>query len=92
MLLIGDGYQSSQRSQNPWRQDRISPVHRQCGRRTAKEEIEAFKANIIINIHQLTNIIPTVLWEINRDDFNIIDQLGYKVGQIMKQSLNTFTV
>ena len=35
-------------------------------RRTAKEEIEAFKTNIIINIHQLTKIITTVLWEVNK--------------------------
>ena len=48
-------------------------------RRTAMEKIEAFKANVIINIHHLTRIITTVLWEINKDDFNIIDQLGYKV-------------
>ena len=45
-------------------------------RGTAKEEIEAFKANVIINIQQLTKIITTILWEINRDNFNTIDQLG----------------
>ena len=58
-------------------------------RRTAKEEIEAFKANVIINIHHLTRIITMVLWEINKDDFNTIDQLGYKVAQIIKQSVNS---
>ena len=30
VLLIGVAIQSNQISQNPWRQDRISPVHRQC--------------------------------------------------------------
>ena len=58
-------------------------------RRIAKEEIEAFKANVIINIHHLTKIITTVLWEINKVNFNIIDQLGYKVAQIIKQSVNS---
>ena len=61
-------------------------------RRTAKEEIEAFKANVITNINQLTKIITIVLWEVNKDDFDIIDQLGYKVAQILKQSVNTSTV
>ena len=41
-----------------------------------------------MNIHHLTRIITTVLWEINEDDFNTIDQLGYKVAQI-KQSVNS---
>ena len=58
-------------------------------RRTTKEEIEAFKANVIINIHHLTRIITTVLWKINEDDFNTIDQLGYKVAQIIKQSVDS---
>ena len=61
-------------------------------RRTAKQEIEAFKANIIINIQQLTKIITTVLWEINRDDFNTIDQMCCKEAQIVKQSMDIFTV
>ena len=61
-------------------------------RRTAKEKIEAFKANIIVNIYQLTKIITTVLWEINKDEFNTIDQLGYKVAKIVEQSLNISTV
>ena len=58
-------------------------------RRIAMEEIEAFKANVIINIHHLTKIITTVLWEINKVNFNTIDQLGYKVAQIIKQSVNS---
>ena len=61
-------------------------------RKTAKEEMEAFKANVITNINQLTKIITIVLWEVNKDDFDIIDQLGYKVAQILKQSVNTSTV
>ena len=58
-------------------------------RRKAKEEIEVFKANVIMNIHHLTRIITTVLWEINKDDFNTIDQLGYKIAQIIKQTVNS---
>ena len=58
-------------------------------RRTAKEEIEAFKANVLINGHHLSRIITTVLLEINKDDFHTIDQLGYKVAQIKKQSVNS---
>ena len=61
-------------------------------RKTAKEEMEAFKANVITNINQLTKIITIVLWEVNKDDFDIIDQLGYKVAQILKQSVNTSTI
>ena len=59
-------------------------------RRTAKEEIEAFQANVIINVHNLSRIITTVLWEINKNDFDTIDQLGHKVVQIIKQSVNSF--
>ena len=44
--------------------------------------MEAFKANVITNINQLTKIITIVLWEVNRDDFDIIDQLNYKVAQL----------
>ena len=58
-------------------------------RRKAKEEIEVFKANVIMNIRHLTRIITTVLWEINKDDFNTIDQLGYKIAQIIKQTVNS---
>ena len=57
-------------------------------RREAKEEIKAFKANIIVNIRQLTKIIITVLWEINREEYNTIDQLAYKLVRIVKQSVN----
>ena len=75
------------------RRQNLSYVEAVC-RGSAKEEIEAFKANIIINIHHLTRIITTVLLEINKDDkddFNTIDQLGYKVAQIIKQSINSST-
>ena len=58
-------------------------------RKKAKEEIEVFKANVIMNIRHLTRIITTVLWEINKDDFNTIDQLGYKIAQIIKQTVNS---
>ena len=34
-------------------------------------------------------IITTVLWEINDDDFDTIDQLGHKVSQVIKQSVNS---
>ena len=57
-------------------------------RRTAKEEIEAFKVNVLINIQHLTRIITNVLWEINKDDFNTIDQLGSKIAKIIKQTVN----
>ena len=59
-----------------------------CGR-TAKEKIEAFKTNVIINIHHLTTIITTVLWEIDKDEFNTIDQLGFKIAQIIKKTINS---
>ena len=58
-------------------------------RRTAKEEIEVFKANVLINIHHLTRIITKVLWEINKDDFIAIDQLGSKIAKIVKQTVNS---
>ena len=58
-------------------------------RRTAKEEIEAFKANVTINVHHLSRVITTVLWEINKDDFDTIDQLGHKAAQIIKRSVNS---
>ena len=58
-------------------------------RRTAKEEIEAFKATVIINLHHLSRIITTVLWEITINDFDTIDQLGHKVAQMIKQSVNS---
>ena len=72
MPLIGDALHSNQPFQNPWienkksaisksmdRQQNISYAQAVC-RRTAKEEIEVFKTNII-NIQQLTKIVTTVL-------------------------------
>ena len=56
-------------------------------RRTAKKEIDAFKAYVLINIYHLAKIITKVLWEINKDKFNTIDQLGPKIAQIMKQPI-----
>ena len=35
-------------------------------RRTAKEEIEAFRANVITNIHHLTRIITTVCGKLTK--------------------------
>ena len=72
------------------RRQNLSYAQAEC-KRTAMEEIGAFEANVIINIHHLTRIITTVLWEFNKDDFNTIDQLGYKVAQIIKQSVNSST-
>ena len=71
------------------RRQNLSYAQAVC-RRTAKEEIEAFKANVIVNVHNLSRIITTVLWEINKDDFDTVDQLGHKVAQIIKQSVNSF--
>ena len=58
-------------------------------RKTAKEEIEAFKTSVIINVHHLSRILTTILWKINKEDFDTIDQLGHKVAQIIKQSINS---
>ena len=38
-------------------------------RRAGKEKIEAFK------VQQLVKIITTVIWEINRKEFDFIDQM-----------------
>ena len=73
------------------RQQNISYAQAVC-RRTAQDEIDVFKANVIMNIQQLIKIITTVLWEVNKDDFNTIDQLGSKAAQIVKQSVNISTV
>ena len=70
------------------RRQNLSYAQAVC-RRTAKEEIEAFKANVIINLHNLSRIITTVLWQINKDHFDTIDQLGHKVAQIIKQSVTS---
>ena len=48
------------------RRQNLSHAQAVC-RRTAREEIKAFKANVIINIHHLTRITTTVLREINKD-------------------------
>ena len=71
------------------RRQNLSYAQAVC-RRTVKEEIEALKANIIINVHNLSRIITTVLWEIKKNDFDTIDQLGHKVAQIIKQSVSSF--
>ena len=47
-------------------------MHKQCVGVQQNKKSKAFKANIIVNIHQLTKIIITVLWEINRDEDNTI--------------------
>ena len=60
--------------------------------RTAKEEIEAFKANIIVNANQLIKIISTVLWDITGVDFICRDHLAGRVAGIVTQSLNNSTV
>ena len=52
-------------------------------RRTAKEEIEAFKANIIVNINQLIKIITTVLWEIT-GGFSCRDHFEGRMAGIMR--------
>ena len=61
-------------------------------RRTAKEEIEAFKANIISNVNQLIKIISTQLWEITGDDFSCSDHLAGRLSRIVRQTLNNSTV
>ena len=69
------------------RRQNLSYAHAVC-RRTAKEEIEAFKTNVLININHLTRIITKVLWEINKDDFSTIEQLGSKISAIVKETVN----
>ena len=71
------------------RQQNLSYAQAVC-RGTAKEEFEAFKANAITDVHILSRIITTVLWETNKNDFDTIDQLGHKVAQIIKKSVNSF--
>ena len=48
------------------RHKNISNAQAVC-RRAPKEEIEAFKANVIINLQHLINIMTTVTWKINRE-------------------------
>ena len=73
------------------RQQNLSCAQAVC-RRTAKEEIEAFKANKIIILHQLVKIISTVLWEITGVDFSCRDHLAGRVAGIVRQSINNSTV
>ena len=61
-------------------------------RKTAKEEIEAFKANVLININHLARIIAKVLWEVNIDDFNTTDQVGSKIAKIVIETVNSSSV
>ena len=70
------------------RRQNLSYAQAVC-RKRAKEEIEAFKANVIVNFHHLSRILATILWDINKEDFDTIDQLGHKVAQIIKQSVNS---
>ena len=70
------------------RRQNLSYAQAVCGRK-AKEEIEAFKTNVLININHLTRIITKVLWEINKDDFNTIEQLGSKISTIVKETVNS---
>ena len=50
-------------------------------RRTAKVEIKAFKANIIVNVNQLIKIITTVLWGITGEDFSYRDHLAGRLQE-----------
>ena len=61
-------------------------------RRAGKEEIDASKANVIINVQELTKIITTVIWEINREEYSFNDQLASRVAEIERQSVNNSTV
>ena len=61
-------------------------------RKTAKEEIEVFKTNVLININHVTRIIMKVLWEINKDYFNTIEQLGSKISTTVKETVNSSSV
>ena len=72
-----------------WHQN-LSYAQAVCSR-TAKEEIEAFKAYVLINTHHLTRIITKALWEIDKNEFNTIDQLRSKISQIIKQTLNSLS-
>ena len=70
------------------RRQNLSYAQAVC-RRIAKEEIEAFKANVLTNINHLTRIITKVLREINKDAFNTIEQLGSKISTIVKETVNS---
>ena len=59
VLLIRDALHSNHPFQNTWIEDKIyTPA---VCRRTAKEEVEAFIVNIVINIQQLTKIINSTV-------------------------------
>ena len=60
-------------------------------RRTAKEEIEFFKSNVLTNINYQTRIITKILWEINKDGFNTIDRFEYKTITIAKETVNSLS-
>ena len=70
------------------RRQNLSYAQAVC-RRTVKEEIEAIKANVLIKINHLTRIKTNVLWEINKDDFNTIEQLRSKIATIVKETVNS---
>ena len=55
------------------RQQNISYALAMC-KRAAKQDIEAFKANVIINVQQLVKMITTVIYENYREEFEFIDQ------------------
>ena len=61
-------------------------------RRTAKEEIKAFKANITANVNQLIKIISTMLWEITGEDFSYRDHLAGRVAGIVREYLNNSAI
>ena len=54
-------------------------------RRAAKETIEAFKANVVINLQQLIKIIATVIWKINNQEFDFINHLTNRVVEIVRE-------
>ena len=55
------------------RQQNISYALAMC-KRAAIQDIEAFKANVIINVQQLVKMITTVIYENYREEFEFIDQ------------------
>ena len=70
------------------RRQNLSYAQAVC-RRTAKEEIEVIKANVLIKINHLTRINANVLWVINKDGFNTIEQLWSKIATIVKETVNS---
>ena len=55
--------------------------------RAAKEEIETFKANVINNTQKLVKIITTVIWKINSNEFDYIDQIANRIAEIVRQTV-----